>query len=525
MKILRLYNTIKFLKIQQIYFRIYYFIRSKFLKKEYTKPLNQKVKPLIWADFLFNAPTLVDRNTFDFLNLKKTFYDNIDWNYSKFGKLWLYNLNYFDFLIQENINPQEALLLIKDYISKHTHLTSGKDAYPTSLRSLNWIKFLCKNNIQNQNINQYLYNGYQRLIHNLEYHLLGNHLLENAFSLLFGAYYFRDDGFYAKAKKILEAELEEQILSDGAHFELSPMYHQILFRRLLDCIRLLENNKWKNDDGLCLVLRKKASKMGQWLEAVTFKNGDIPMVNDSGFGISANSQELLKYAKYLNLPTLPYPICLEDSGYRKINTSTYELFIDFAKIGPDYIPGHAHSDTLNFILYKNQKPFIVDTGISTYENNPIRAYQRSTSAHNTVQIAEHEQSEVWHSFRVARRAYPKILEEKKGFIKASHDGYEKIKCKHIRSFKYDFNTLIVKDQVFNFSKKKKEAKAFFHFYPDIKLKQNGSEIVCGESKLIFKNYHDIKIVAFDYALGFNHVIKAKKIIVTFIKDLETSIYL
>ena len=30
------------------------------------------------------------------------------------------------------------------------------------------------------------------LLKNIEYHLLGNHLLENAFSLLFGAYYFQD---------------------------------------------------------------------------------------------------------------------------------------------------------------------------------------------------------------------------------------------------------------------------------------------------------------------------------------------
>ena len=40
-------------------------------------------------------------------------------------------------------------------------------------------------------INQTLYNHYQLLLNNLEYHLLGNHLLENAFSLLFGAYYFQ----------------------------------------------------------------------------------------------------------------------------------------------------------------------------------------------------------------------------------------------------------------------------------------------------------------------------------------------
>lgn len=35
-------------------------------------------------------------------------------------------------------------------------------------------------------------------------------------------------------------------------------------------------------------------------------------------------------------------------------------------IGPDYIPGHAHADTFNYELRIDGVPFIVDTGISTY---------------------------------------------------------------------------------------------------------------------------------------------------------------
>ena len=91
--------------------------------------------------------------------------------------------------------------------------------------------------------------------------MLGNHLLENAFSLLFGAYYFQDDKLYNKSKYLLISELNEQVLKDGAHFELSPMYHQIIYSRLLDCIQLIKlNSFWKKDDLLsCLVV--KASLM------------------------------------------------------------------------------------------------------------------------------------------------------------------------------------------------------------------------------------------------------------------------
>ena len=82
-----------------------------------------------------------------------------------------------------------------------------------------------------------------RLKDNLEYHILGNHLLENAFSLLFGSIYFNDDSFFEISEKILLEQLDEQILNDGAHFELSPMYHCITLHKVLDSINLLRSNQ------------------------------------------------------------------------------------------------------------------------------------------------------------------------------------------------------------------------------------------------------------------------------------------
>ena len=77
-----------------------------------------------------------------------------------------------------------------------------------------------------------------------------------------------------------------------------------------------------------------------------------------------------------------------------VKRSSYELFLDVGNIGPDYQPGHAHSDTFNFELIFKNKPIIVDTGISTYEKNNTRQLQRSTFSHNTVMIGNSEQSEV-----------------------------------------------------------------------------------------------------------------------------------
>ena len=214
-----LVNTVKYLKFEQIAFRVFYVIRRKFVNKEYSFKVKVSIEPLIWSREIKKHTSYSEKLEFRFLNLMHQFEDKIDWNYDAYGKLWTYNLNYFDFLNQSSIKQTEALILIKDYVERTDELKDGFEPYPTSLRCINWIKYLSKENIQDTVINNSLYNQYYRLLDNLEYHLLGNHLLENGFSLLFGAYYFKNDEFYSKAKKIIQEELEEQILTDGAHYE------------------------------------------------------------------------------------------------------------------------------------------------------------------------------------------------------------------------------------------------------------------------------------------------------------------
>jgi len=151
--------------------------------------------------------TSYKKGTFNFLNQEKDFVGNINWNYNKYGKLWAYNLNYFDFLLQEDIGKETGYKLINNYIKNLNQNSVGLEPYPISLRGINWIKFISKHNIKN-NIDKSLYNQYDLLGQSLEYHLLGNYLLENGFSLLFGACYFNSLKFFRKAKKIIVQELD-----------------------------------------------------------------------------------------------------------------------------------------------------------------------------------------------------------------------------------------------------------------------------------------------------------------------------
>lgn len=516
-----LFHTIKYLRFKQLYYRGYYFFRNRFFKKDYKKLLKKDVKPLKWSESFLYTDSYKNNNTFEFLNVPHRFDAQIDWNYKAFGKLWTYNLNYFDFLNQNNISSEDGLNLIQGYIEKDTILKDGKEPYPISLRGINWIKFLSKHAISVKEIDQALYNHYQILLNNLEYHLLGNHLLENGFSLFFGAYYFQDDMFYRKATTILKEELEEQILNDGGHFELSPMYHQILLHRLLDCINLLQLNSWK-EDGIVLFLKEKALKMLAWLQEVTFSEGNIPMVNDSAFGIAPTSSLLFDYAQDLGLEWKKGKLL--DSGYRKFTQHKYELLLDVGNVGPKYQPGHAHSDTFNFELYIAGKPILVDTGTSTYEKNAQRQHERETAAHNTVKIGDQEQTQVWGGFRVAKRAKVDVVEDSESRVKAAHNGYRSLGLTHTRSFRSEASRIVIEDSL---NKEiNRNQTAFFHFHPSVKqieIHENEVKLTQEKIHLTFENPSNIELLPYEYATGFNRREKSHKLAVSFQKHLKTQI--
>ena len=502
-KILRFFNTIKFLKLKQINYRLYYLIRSKFRKVVGIKPLlsiNSYTYPLQLQNSIHIIDSYLGDNSFCFLNLLKKFEKEIDWNYANYGKLWRYNLTYFDFLSQ---NHKDSLFLIENFIDNN--IQDGLEPFPISLRGINWIKYISYHNIKNKKIDNSLYAQYYILLDTLEYHLLGNHLLENAFSLLFGAYYFQDEKFYNSAKIILLEQLEEQILDDGGHFELSPMYHQIMLFRVLDCINLIKNNSWKERE-LLEFLTIKAEKMFGWLKAISYKNGDIPLLNDSANCIAPTTDQLFKYFENLNLRV--ENLKLSDSGYRKITKDRYECVVDIGNIGAEYIAGHAHADTFSFELRIDGKPFIVDTGISTYESCNRRDIERSTTSHNTVEVNGRNQSEVWGGFRVANRANIIDIKELENMIESTHNGYRNIL--HTRQWIFDKDSIIIRDNL------TQEAKAIarLHFHPNI-TKEDISRYIDIDDSWEFGEYF--------YSPEFNIKLTAIVVVIKFTNYLEINI--
>lgn len=430
-------------------------------------------------------------------------------------------------MLQLNMEKERGIRLMHDFVQKLNNKSTGLEPYPNSLRGINWIKFLTKHGIHNQEIDNSLFAQYRILLDNPEYLLLGNHLLENGFSLLFGAFYYKDLRLYDKAKDIIETELNEQILDDGGHFELSPMYHQIILDRVFDCINLLQNNKlFDGQESLLIFMKEKSEKMLQWINCMTFSNGNIPLFNDAATGIAPSSQQLNDYAIRLGITSekvIPQihlnfsDSFLKESGYRRFNGSNYECIIDVGQIGPDYQPGHAHADTFNFELYLHGKPIIVDTGISTYEKNERRQSERSTLSHNTVQVNSFNSSEVWSGFRVARRAMVIFLEENSTEITAIHDGYSHLGLFHSRTFAISGDVLKIIDTITG--KNQVPSIARIHLHPDVRFQKIDNSISIDGLKIEFLGQDSICFSDYLYAAQYNTLIPSIVVEITFYRQL------
>jgi len=419
--------------------------------------------------------------TFRFLNETRELSLPEGWNDPGAEKLWLYNLHYFEDLVAEGAAERAEWHrdLIRAWIAGNLPFEgNGWEPYPVSLRIGYWIKWALIGNELDEAWLRSLALQAEYLSHRVEWHLLGNHVFENARALVMAGLFFdgpRAERWLCKGLRILDGQLKEQILEDGGHFELSPMYHSLVLEGLLDLIQLSEHYE-RNRDRMA-AWREIAEKMLVWLDTMSHPDGQISFFNDAAFDIALTPRALFDYGKRLRVPS-PEIVgrervaLLEESGYIRAQRGSFFLLVDVGHVGPDHQPGHAHADTLSFELSVSGNRVLVNSGTSVYGMGCERARQRGTTAHNTLVVDNQDSSEVWAGFRVARRARTFGLSVRgvgdQWLVQASHDGYFRFKppVTHQRTFFLDNDTLVVKDVLEGLFE---YAEAYLHFHPDMEV--------------------------------------------------------
>ena len=425
-----------------------------------------------------------DATSLRLLNVTRRVQTAGDWDDPDVPRLWRYNLHYFDDLNAQDAHERGAWhrALIARWIRENPPgVGTGWEPYPTSLRIVNWIKWALSSEARGEAgleapALQSLATQARWLRGKLEIHILANHLWANAKALTFAGLFFdgpEAEGWLRKAHAVFRREIPEQVLADGGHFERSTMYQAILTEDVLDLINLAAAFPGLGSD-IEGRYRTIATRMLRWLRVMTHPDGKRSFFNDAAFGVAPEYGDLAIYANRLGLTVDAEPLApievLEASGYARLENLRAVVICDAAPVGPDYLPGHAHADTLSFELSIDGVRALVNSGTSTYERGPEREYQRGTAAHNTVVVDGEDSSEVWDSFRVARRARP--FEVSWGcdtgtcWFAGSHDGYRRLagRVLHRREWHLDPDGLQIRDRLEGHFK---SALAVFHLHPAV----------------------------------------------------------
>ncbi len=339
-----------------------------------------------------------------------------DWRMAGPSPLWRYHLHYHDqladlaWLAARTGDPAMLTRLTRDLRGWNDDWAGGGtpawDAYPISVRLVNWLRILAwAGPLLEPSDRERLERGiatHVACLHwRLEWHIDGNHLLRNTWALVLGSAVLEGPetaALHEEAVALFERILAEQVPEDGCHVERTPMYHARALRDAIEVEACLRTRRRKLGAPSVATIDRMAAAL-PWLQRA---DGTLWMLNDTAQDHDVDLAPLLARAASAGPPHgvryfADARLLVEVAGGDRLR-------VDLGAPAPAHQPGHAHAGALGFELDVAGIPCIVDGGCSGYDGDPWRPYLRGTAAHNTVAIDGKDQSELWATFRVAARA-------------------------------------------------------------------------------------------------------------------------
>jgi hypothetical protein len=412
--------------------------RSRFLSNLLIRPSTPHVRgwPLPFLALDSKCPPIPDYrfrdDSFLFLGDERGLGTPADWQQLGASQLWRFHLHYFEWAwtlaAEGDAGParDEFGRLWRSWASTVTFPRGDPwSPYVVALRAWSlcgvYDRLVAGSDVEDSVVCELARHAAYLRAH-LELDVGGNHLIKNLKALFGLGIFLGQPRLVEQARRHLSRQLDTQILADGGHFERSPSYHCQVLGDLIDIRALLGQAGLPRVSGL----DESISGMRDWLGAMIGPDGDVPLFNDAA-PVGA--------ARLGALEPSPAPagplIVLAASGYVVVRWDPCsQAVLDVGDPCPDELPAHAHADCLSFELWVAGRRVVLDGGTSTYERGDQRDFERSTAAHNTVEVDGADQTEVWSSFRAARRARGCLeLAVQHGAaveVVASHNGYRRL---------------------------------------------------------------------------------------------------
>lgn len=253
-------------------------------------------------------------------------------------------------------------------------------------------------------------------------HLLGEAVALSAIGRLF-PHWPQSSAWSLIGDQTVRAELDYQVLPDGAHFEQSAYYHVYALDFFLLHYLL---------SGRPSEFRPVLARMAEHLDALLGVPRAIPLIGDDDggrlfhpYGVHAEygratiatsarvldrkdwqycPDDLLPQAAWwLGAAVLdeharhavftPRSRTFKGSGLVEMAAGDVQVFFDAGTFGAGR-GGHSHSDALSLIARRGKQEILIDAGTYTYVGDPEwRDRFRSSSAHNTIRVNGRDQAE------------------------------------------------------------------------------------------------------------------------------------
>lgn len=331
-------------------------------------------------------------------------------------------------------------------------------------------------------------------------------------------YFEESAAWQTLARKVLEQQIRVQTFASGIHREQAFSYHCLA----LELFLLAAVEAERNGNAFSAAYRERVERMLAVIPVLTDAGGNLPRYGDDDAGTALQLQPtgasrvdwLFRLGQTCTrrcpaaprpaagmlaallirpdvsdqgsgrvLPLAATPLAFEDAGlFVLVNNrgTPREMFClaDAGPLGFLRIAAHGHADALSFALSVGGVPVIIDPGSGCYfVDSQMRAYFRSTRAHNTVVVDGRDQSEPAGPYLWRRHASCQVLQwlpsVDGGELYADHDGYAGPgnSVIHRRHLQLADNRLLISDELVGRGQHDIEWR--LHFAPECRVALRG----------------------------------------------------
>lgn len=213
--------------------------------------------------------------------------------------------------------------------------------------------------------------------------------------MLFPAFNQAQQWFETGISRLVKA-YNTQFFPDGAHFELSPLYHSICIHALLDVRQVAETNRIP----LPSIFYEPLEKNFEYLMEIARPDFTWPSINDSGSVDRDYCQLFVSAASVFKRPDFewiasrgvsgkPPKRCLRvfpDAGICVLRTfDEKKPKCGLFRAGPAG-PFHSHNDLLSLEIFDDKFSWLIDPGVTKYAPGILTSGYRSALSHNVAVI-------------------------------------------------------------------------------------------------------------------------------------------